>query len=235
MVKCECWVEQVVGVKKKVEGCRVYTLHPTLRTIKKNNKLQIHGGLLGLRLREPNGKYRCLYGTGSGTEAEGVRIRGASLHLGVFEGKWLHSVWEDALLGPEIDMDIYGVFKRTPTDKKRACTICSDRDHHARICPVWNHPAWPEALRQRREDRIKEKSNRGKAPAAGDGEASRGRDRGQGSSSRGRGGYHAHYGPPPPPPHAPGYYGYAPGYYAYEHAPRGSGRGKRGRGNGQKR
>ncbi|KZV98489.1 hypothetical protein EXIGLDRAFT_701002 [Exidia glandulosa HHB12029] len=85
--------------------------------------------------------------------------------LGVFDAKWLHSVWEDALLGLEINMDEFGVFKRTPTIKKRPCSICPDRDHHARVCPVWHHPDWPEVLRQRREERIKTRNERETTPA----------------------------------------------------------------------
>ncbi|KZV89220.1 hypothetical protein EXIGLDRAFT_771933 [Exidia glandulosa HHB12029] len=174
--------------------------------------------------------------------------------LGVFDASWMHSIWEEALLGAEIDLGEYGVYKRTATSNRRKCSICHDKDHHARVCPVWHHPAWPEALRQRRAARVQAET--GRDGSAGDSGSSRGRGRGRGRGGPPRGGFprggfsrggpprggghhHGAYGPPPPP----FMYGYGPGYgqgfipydgYGYPAPPQGngggSGRGRGGRG-----
>ncbi|KZV80942.1 hypothetical protein EXIGLDRAFT_780341 [Exidia glandulosa HHB12029] len=159
--------------------------------------------------------------------------------LGVFDATWLHSVWEKTLMGDEVQLGEFGTIKRKPSDKKYDCAICHDRDHHAKICVVWNHPAWPEELRKAREERIRAAREAEKeARAANQQLASRG-----GTPSRGgRGGhfggqYSAPYGPPPHPYFQNGgnidFYGYGPPP-AFENGGRGGSRGHSTRGRGRR-
>lgn len=76
--------------------------------------------------------------------------------LGVFDATWLHEEWARILLGDELDLGEYGKVHRRAGADAYTCAICYFHDHHAKICPIWNHPEWPEEVRKRREQLLQQ-------------------------------------------------------------------------------